>query len=508
MENKIMNPMGFKKISKLMLAMGLPMILSMIVQALYNIVDTAFVTMIQDPQIENFGGTIGTNALALAFPVQMLMIAMGVGLGVGVNALLSRALGEGDKEKAARVAGNALLIIAVVYVLFLLFGLFGVKPYLALQADATDPNYDRLIREASSYLVICCTLSFGTLGFTIYEKLLQSTGKSVMCMIGQLSGAGLNIVLDAVFVLVCKWGVAGAAWATVIGQCVSLTFDACFHYFANKEINGSLKYLKPEKSSIIGIFKIGLPAVVMQALMPIMVFIVNIILAPTMGNAAVTAYGDYYKVQQFIFFAAFGLNNAIIPIISFNYGLGDKQRVKEGIKYGVIYTVAVMAIGIGLFEAIAYPVSVWLTGGDQAIGRLLVYAMRIVPAGFLFVGLNIAYQGILQALGYGVRSLVLSALRLVVFCLPLVYAFTFAGSNADWLVWLAFPIAEALASIAAVVFGLQANKRVNALAAPAPSVVLSSAEEQAEIFAEEEETESSEEKNDAGETEPVTAPEK
>jgi putative MATE family efflux protein len=458
----IKNPMGYKRVRTLMLTMGLPMILSMVVQALYNIVDTLFVTMIQDPAVENFGAVIGTNALSLAFPVQMLIIAIGVGLGVGVNAMLSRALGEGDRAKASGVAGNALFIIIIVYAVFLLFGLFGVKPYLAAQADKNDANYELLIEQASSYLTICCTLSFGALGYMIYEKLLQGTGKSVCCMIGQLSGAILNIGLDALFVLVFNWGIAGAAWATVIGQIVSLVLDAIFHYFLNKEIDGSLKYLRPEKSALAGIFKIGLPAVVMQALMSVMVFLVNVILAPNMGNAAVTAYGDYYKVQQFIFFAVFGLNNAIIPIVSFNYGLGDKQRVKEGIKWGVIYSVIVMALGIIIFEALAQFISSMLSGGDLAIGKYLINAMRIVPAGFLFVGFNVAYQGILQALGSAVKSLILSALRLVVFCLPLIYLFTLSPS-CDTLVWWAFPIAECAAAIVAVVFAVQTNKKINAI---------------------------------------------
>jgi putative MATE family efflux protein len=436
------------------------MILSMVVQALYNIVDTIFVTMIENPAVENYGAVIGTNALSLAFPVQMLMIAIGVGLGVGVNAMLSRELGAGDRKKASYVAGNALLIIIVVYIIFLLFGLFGVKPYLKMQADSTDPNLDLLIESGTEYLTICCTMSFGALGYMIYEKLLQSTGKSVMCMIGQLSGAILNIVLDALFMLVFKWGIAGAAWATVIGQIVSLVLDACFHYFTNKEIDGSLAYLKPSADALKGIFLIGLPAVVMQALMSVMVFLVNVILAPAMGNAAVTAYGDYYKVQQFIFFAAFGLNNAIIPIVSYNYGMGDGQRVKDGIKWGVIYTIAVMAIGIVLFESLAVPVAAMLSGGDSAIGGYLKTAMMVVPAGFLFVGFNIAYQGVLQALGSGIKSLVVSALRLIVFCLPLVWVFTLAQSR-DFLVWWAFPIAEGLAAIVTLFFALSANRKID-----------------------------------------------
>lgn len=459
MQQETRNPMGYKKVSKLMLAMGLPMILSMVVQALYNVVDTLFVSMIEEPGFENYGVKIGANALALAFPVQILMIAIGVGLGVGVNAMLSRALGEGDKKKAARVAGNALLIIAVVYVVFLLFGLFGVEPYLKIQTNSSDENYGALIEAGKEYLIICCTMSFGALGYMIYEKLLQSTGKSVCCMVGQLSGAVLNIVLDAVFVLVCKWGIAGAAWATVIGQIVSLVLDGCFHYFKNKEIEGHPKYMKPDKQSMKGIFVIGLPAVVMQALMSVMVLLVNVILAPTMGNEAVNAYGYYYKVQQFIFFAAFGLNNAIIPIIAFNYGLGDKNRVKDGIKWGVIYSVAVMAIGIVLFEALAVPIAQILTGGDAAVKPLLQNAMFLVPIGFLFVGYNIAYQGVLQALGCGMKSLILSALRLVVFCLPLVWLFTLAGDNAGLLVWLAFPLAEALAAVVAFFFGVDVKKK-------------------------------------------------
>lgn len=457
-EQEQQNPMGYKKVARLMLAMGLPMILSMVVQALYNVVDTMFVTMISRPDVEKFGAVIGTNALALAFPVQMLQIAVGVGLGVGLNAILSRALGAGDREKAAYAAGNALAMIAVVYLIFLLFGFFGVRPYLEMQVDKSDPDWELVVGEASSYLTICCTMSFGAFGYMIYEKLLQSTGKATLCMAGQLSGAVLNIGLDALFVLVFDWGTAGAAWATVIGQMVSLLLDGIFHYVFNREIASGFKYFRPRADAVKGILAVGMPAVVMQALMPIMVFAVNVILKGPMGNAAVTAYGDYYKVQQFIFFAAFGLNNAIIPVISYNYGLKDRQRIKEGVTYGTIYTVAVMAVGVALFEGLAAPVSYLLTDGDGGIYTYLVAAMRIIPAGFLFVGFNIAWQGILQALGSGVRSLVLSCLRLIVFCLPLLWIFTLSPSR-DFLVWWAFPIAEAAAAVYAAVDGVRAAKR-------------------------------------------------
>jgi putative MATE family efflux protein len=446
-----------------MLVLGIPMILSMVVQALYNIVDTMFVAMIPagSSGIANYGSDVGVNALTQCFPVQMLMIAIGVGLGVGVNAMLSKALGEGNRNMASRIVGNSLFVIVIVMAVFCLFGLTLTKPFMRLMygssANLTGDAltlYNARVEAGAQYLTICCSLSFGVFGYMMYEKFLQGTGKSWQCMVGQISGAVLNIALDAVFILVCGWGVAGAAWATVIGQIVSFVVDLTFHYTMNKEVSNSLTYWKPDKKAMKGIFAVGIPAVLMQTLMSVMTIGANLILGRTLGQDAVTAFGSYYKVQQFIFFAAFGLNNAIIPIVSYNYGMQDKERVQQGIKWGIVDSVVVMALGLILFESLASVIANLFSFNETSL-TYFTRCMRIIPAGFLFVGFNIAMQGILQALGCGIKSLILSCVRLLIPCLPLLYLLSLAN---DVVVWLALPLSEAVAFVLAVIFFFWAKR--------------------------------------------------
>lgn len=431
------NKMGIVPIPKLLAAMGAPMILSMIVQAFYNIVDSYFVSNMQSDSIANIGD-YSINALTLSFPIQMLIIAIGVGTGVGVNALLSRSLGEGSRERASRVAGNAVFIGICTYVVFLLFGLFGVQAFLSSQT--ADPI---VLRLGERYLGICSVLSFGAVGSMIYEKLLQSTGRTMHSTLAQLAGAVTNIVLDPI--LIYGWfglpelGVTGAAAATVIGQILTLIVNIIFHYGCNTEIDGSLRYLKPDGRTIANIYKVGAPAIVMQALMSVMAYGVNIIFG-LVSAAAVTAYGIYYKIQQFVFFAAFGLNNAMIPVIAYNYGRGDRKRVLDGIRYGILYTLVLMLIGLVGLQLFAEPVCGMFALSEEA-GRLCVRAIRIVTFGYLFAGANIAFQGIFQALGHGVKSLIVSLVRLILVALPLAYALTKLADAANW-IWLAFPAAE------------------------------------------------------------------
>ena len=448
------NKMGTEKISKLMITMGLPMILSMVVQAFYNIVDSYFVSAMPDTDKIVGVGDYAMNALTLAFPIQMLMVAVGVGTGVGINALLSKTLGERNKENASYVAGNAIFIGLCTYVVFLLFGLFGVDLYM--NSQTSDPI---ILQMGKEYLGICCILSFGIILFTIYEKLLQSTGKTVLCTIGQLAGALTNIVLDPILIFgyfgMPQMGVAGAAYATVIGQFVSLILDMIFHYGFNNDVNRQLRYIKPKKRIIKDIYIVGVPAILMQALMSFMTYGVNIIFI-SVSTAAVTAYGVYYKIQQFVFFAAFGLNNAIIPIVSFNYGMRNKQRVKEGIFYGMMYTLIIMGIGLAFLQIFAHQVAgIFALSPD--IQKLCITSIRIITIGYLFAGANIAYQGIFQALGCGVQSLIISLLRLIVIALPLAWLFT-KIPNSENVIWWAFPIAEGFALIVAVFIMKKINK--------------------------------------------------
>lgn len=448
-----MNKMGEQPISKLMLTMGLPMILSMILQAFYNIVDSYFVSCISDTADISNMGEYATNALTLAFPIQMLMIAIGVGTGVGINSILSKTLGEQNSHKVAQIAGNAIFLGLCTCIVFLLFGLFGVNVYL--QSQTQDPI---ILEMGSSYLKICTILSFGAIMYMIYEKLLQSTGRTTLSTIAQIAGALTNIILDPILIFgyfgLPAMGIEGAAYATVIGQIVSLVLGILFHHLLNKEILSKFSYLKPNVEIIKEIYKVGIPAIIMQALMSFMTYGANIILG-IVSSSVVTAYGIYYKVQQFVLFAAFGMNNAMIPIISYNYGKNDEQRIKDGIKYGMKYTLIIMLAGMILLQLFVNQI-IGIFAISAQTQELCILATRIITLGYLFVGANVAYQGIFQALGCGVRSLIISLLRLIIIALPLAWVFT-KFPNADHLVWLAFPIAEFVALGVAIFFMKKVN---------------------------------------------------
>ena len=446
--------MGTMPVNKLMLSMGLPMVLSMMLQAVYNIVDSAFVSNMPE------NGEMALNALTLAFPVQMLMVAIGIGTGVGTNALLAKSIGQGNRQKASQVAGNAIFLAIVIYVVYLLFGIFGVKPYIASQTQN-----EQIKAMAEDYLGICCVISMGIVFFNIFEKLLQATGRSIYSTIAQVVGAVINIIFDPI--LIYGWlgmpelGVRGAAYATVIGQIASGLMGLIFHLKYNKEIENKLCYLKPSLRTIGEIYTIGLPAIIAQALMSLMTYGLNIILGK-IGESVVTAYGLYYKIQQFILFAAFGLRDAITPIVSFNHGMRSKKRVQEGIRYGMSYTLIVMAAGLIVLELFAEPFAA-VFGLSGETKNLCVQAIRIVSLSFLFAGANIAYQGIFQALDAGIQSLVISVCRQIVFVLPVAWGFSLlARQSMDymWLVWLTFLIAEGISVIIGTVFMLQINKKV------------------------------------------------
>lgn len=453
-EEITMNKLGKMKVNKLMLSMGIPMILSMMLQAVYNIVDSAFVSNIADK------GEMALNALTLAFPIQMLMIAIGIGTGVGTNALLSKCIGQGDYEKASKVAGNSIFLGIVIYIIFLLFGLFGVEFYATTQTS--NPEIKEMV---VTYLQICCIASIGIVFFSIFEKLLQATGHSVHSTIAQITGAIINVILDPI--LIYGWfglpsmGVAGAAYATVIGQIASALLGIIFHLKKNKEVSNGLQYIKPDIKIIKSIYSIGLPAIIAQALMSIMTYGMNIILG-NISEATVTAYGLYYKVQQFILFAAFGLRDAITPIISFNHGMRNKQRVNDGIKYGIKYTVIIMIIGLAIIEIFAVPFSS-LFGLSGETQELCISAMRIISLSFIFAGINIAYQGIFQALDGGIESLIISVLRQFLFVLPVAWGFSLlARKSIDmiWTVWMTFIIAEVLSCIIATIFMKKINQKI------------------------------------------------
>lgn len=352
------------------------------------------------------------------------------------------------------------MLLWQVHVLFLLFGLFGVEFYASTQT--TNPEIKEMV---VSYLQICCVASMGIVFFSIFEKLLQATGRSLYSTIAQIAGAVINVILDPI--LIYGWlgfpamGVSGAAYATVIGQIASALLGLIFHLTKNKEISNGLQYMKPDFKIIKSIYSIGLPAIIAQALMSIMTYGMNIILG-AVSESAVTAYGLYYKIQQFILFAAFGLRDAITPIVSFNHGMRSRQRVKDGIKCGLLYTTVIMGIGFVLIEIFATPFSALfgLSGETQTI---CISAMRIISFSFIFAGINIAYQGIFQALNGGLESLIISILRQFVFVLPVAWEFSrlaLQSNDKTWTIWLTFIIAEGLSCLIATFFMKKINRKV------------------------------------------------
>lgn len=451
MENK----MGILKMKRLIWSMGLPMVVSMVLQAIYNIVDTAFVI-----NMEEYGSE-GNLALTYAFPIQLLIIAIGVGTGVGINALLSKKLGEGDRESAGRIAGNGIFLSLVIYVVFLLFGLFGASAFISIQAK----DNPKVVEMGTSYLMICSCLSFGVIGFAVYERFLQATGKTMFSTIAQITGALLNIVLDYVFIYPCHMGIEGAAYATIIGQIASLLIAMLLHYTKNKEISGNIKYSKPSWTIIKGIYKIGIPAAVMQGLLSVMMLSMNMILGTSAYNRELLqgSYGIYYKIQQFALFAAFGLSNTIISVVSFNYGLKDMKRVKEGIKYGILDSVVIcLAITI-LFQILARPISnlfgMASGGGTEDVINVCTTAMHIATLGYVFMGISVGIQGVLQAFRQSVCPMIISFLRLIIFVLPIAYLFTLSQDSIT-LIWWTFPIAEALTAGISVIFLRKSVKKL------------------------------------------------
>lgn len=456
------NKMATSSMGKLIWKMGLPMIVSMILQSVYNIVDTAFVINMGDD------GIVGNLALTYAFPIQLLIIAIGVGTGVGINALLSKKLGEKDVDGVSVTAGNGIFLGICIYAVFLVFGLLGCKWFIGVQAGANE----QAAAMGTSYLKICCCFSFGAIGYTVYERFLQATGKTLFSTISQISGAVTNIVLDYVFIYPCKMGIDGAAWATVIGQIVSLIAAMLFHYLTNKEIKNTIKALKPDRSIIKGIYKIGVSAALMQGLLSVMMLgmtsILGTVKVKETADLLQGSFGIYYKIMQFALFAAFGLSNTIISVLSFNYGLRDKQRVKACIKFGIIDSVVVAAVITVLFEGLAVPLAELFgmasqtTSGDE-IRSVVITAIRIASIGYIFMAFSVAVQGVLQAFRYALFPLLISALRLCVLVLPIAYLFTLSENVVD-LVWWTFPITEfATAAISALILKFACAAKVRNL---------------------------------------------
>ncbi len=446
--------MGTMPIPRLLLSMSLPMILSMLVQALYNIVDSIFVAM-HDP-------VAGTAALTIAFPIQNLMIAVAAGLGVGMNALLSRSLGEKNFEKANRIAGQGFLLTFCGYLIFLVLGLFFVPAYVSTQSGA-----DALIQQyGSEYLSIVCIGCIAIFIEITCERLLQATGRTTLSMVTQMSGAIVNIILDPILIFTFGMGITGAAVATVIGQTVSATLGIILNLACNKEIRLHLSAILPAWKLLREILVIGIPSVLMQAIGSVMTYCMNKVLIsfPDCGVAAMNVFGIYFKLQSFIFMPIFGLNNGVVPIIAYNYGARRRVRVMHTVRLSVICAVLYMLLGLAVFQL--FPAQLLgLFNADDAMLKIGTVALRTISYSFIFAGFCIITSSVCQALGKSIYSLFTSIGRQLIVLIPVSYLLSLSG-NVD-LVWLAFPIAEIVSVALSTVFMIIVLKKLLPKESPA-----------------------------------------
>ena len=427
------NKMGVMPMGRLILSMSVPMILSMLVQALYNVVDSMFVARYSQDALA---------ALSYAFPAQNLMIGTATGTGVGVNALLSKSLGEKNFDKANKTAANGILLAMFGSVLFFLFGLFFAEPFITFQTKTPS-----IIAEGRTYLSIVTMLSFGIFGEIMFERLMQSTGKTIYTMFTQGIGAIINIILDPIMIfglLGCpQMGVAGAAYATVIGQIVAFVLGIVFNHKYNPEVRLYAKNFKPDFEIIGRIYAVGIPSIIMVGIGSVMTTAMNKILNG-FSDVAASVYGVYFKLQSFAFMPVFGLNNGVIPVIAYNYGAQKRKRMLHAVRLGCIIATCFMGIGLLLMQCIPAELFALFDAGEDmlAIG---VPALRIISISFLFAGVCIALSSVFQALGKGIYSMSISFARQIVVLLPAAYLLSLSGNvNA---IWWSYPIAE-IASIA------------------------------------------------------------
>ena len=425
--------MGVMPMGRLILSMSVPMILSMLVQALYNVVDSVFVARYSQDALA---------ALSYAFPAQQLMIGVATGTGVGVNSLLSKSLGEKNYEKANKTAANGVLLAMLGFVLFFVFGTFFAEPFIAFQTKTPA-----VVEAGRQYLSIVTMLSFGIFGEIIFERLMQSTGKTIYTMITQGIGAIVNIILDPIMIfglLGCpRMGIAGAAYATVIGQIVAFLLAILLNHRYNTEVRLHAKNFKPDGSIIGRIYAVGIPSIIMMGIGSIMTTSMNKILNG-FSDVAASVFGVYFKLQSFAFMPIFGLNNGVIPVIAYNYGAQKRKRMLHAVRLGCVIATCFMAVGLIFMQCIPAQLLTLFDAGEEMLG-IGVPALRIISISFLFAGVCIALSSVFQALGKGVYSMCISFARQLVVLVPAAYLLSLSGDvNA---VWWSFPIAE-VASIA------------------------------------------------------------
>lgn len=441
MENKQQeNKMGTMPIGKLLATMAIPMILSMLVQALYNVVDSVYVSRI---------GEDALTAVSLAFPIQNLIIAVACGLAVGVNSLLSRSLGSKDYEEVQNSAKNGLFLSLIGTLLFVLFGIFGAHAFFVTQTDIPQ-----IVADGTIYIKICSIASFGIFFEVMFERILQSTGRTIYTLYTQGIGAILNIILDPIFIFgwlgMPKMGVAGAAVATVIGQIVAFILALYFNLRKNHDVHFSFHKFRPQWSSIRPILSVGVPSMAMMAIGSVMTYGMNQILL-RFTSTAVAVFGIYFKLQSFIFMPIFGLNNGMVPIIAFNYGARHRDRIVKTIRLSVIVAMSFMLLGFGAFQLIPQ-VFLKMFDASGAMLEIGVYALRVISISFLLAGFCVVAGSVFQALGNGFLSLLVSVARQLLVLLPAAYLLSLSGNL--HLVWFSFPIAELMSLTLCVIFML------------------------------------------------------
>jgi putative MATE family efflux protein len=437
--------MGTAPVNRLLLSMSIPMMLSMMAQALYNIVDSVFVAQL---------GSNALTAVTLAFPVQMLMMGIGTGTGVGINALLSKSLGEKNIARANKSATNGLFLIWISAVVFMAAGFFLSHWYFSIQTDIEE-----IVNMGTDYLFIVTVFSFGVFNQVTFERLLASTGKAVPSMVSQLAGVAINLALDPILIFGLfgcpALGVRGAAIATVIGQIAASGIGVSFNLSRNKEINLSFRGFRPEAAIVKKIYSVGLASILMQSTGSIMIYVMNLILLAFTPVAA-AVFGVFFKLQSFLFMPVFGLNNAMIPIIAYNYGARSKTRIISAVKLSALYAAIIMALGLLVFQTMPDKL-LQMFNAEEEMLLIGVPALRILSIIFLFSGFGLVGVSVFQALDSGLASLLVGIGRQLVVLLPAAYLLSLTGSvNA---VWWSSPIAELATAILCVAFFTRIYRR-------------------------------------------------
>ena len=439
------NKMGVMPVNRLLITMSLPMVISMLVQALYNIVDSVFVAQINEAAL---------TAVSMAFPIQNLMIAVAAGTGTGVNALLSKSLGEKNKRMVDDTANMGVFLTICSYAVFAIIGIFLSRIYFAAQiSDA------QIIEYGDEYMSVICLFSFGLFGQIITERLLQATGRTIFTMFTQGIGAIINIILDPILIFgllgLPAMGVTGAAAATVIGQIIAAILGFVCNAVYNHDITLSIKGIFTIDTTVISkVYRVGIPSIIMQSITSVMTFSLNKILAE-FSSTAVAVFGVYYKLNSFIFMPVFGMNNGLVPILSYNYGARKPDRIKKTIKLGMKYAVAIMIFGLLLFEL--FPSGLLgIFDASQEMLSIGCVALRIIASSFVFAGVAIICSTVFQAIGNPLHSLIMSVCRQLLVIVPVAWLLSLSGRLE--LVWLAFPIAE-FVSVAMSIFFMKKTIR-------------------------------------------------